>query len=1428
MPVIVNAPLPTGTSSLGVGAIRDAAAESLIQNFGPSPVLSQLLDQHQGYGREVAATTLAEAVKIHGGFSSTQTVQLREVIRLQSGWHSVFAPLQRTDKHQLTITTIIPNKFALDRNPESVAPRFVTERSETRSFTLAHFHLGARFFHEFYKTDEGIAQAKSRQITILQAAVISCKLTVAMAAVANGFYHRKARARSGMKYKNVFDALSKEVQLFGVFMKDKFAIYKIAQDIDAITQQTAGGGEYTPLNNFVVGTDLLNQITVSNKAETNPTSREASVASQMLSLGARALPNVLPNRTIYEDVAWSLENVPVDEMHVFRRVATVGQYYMIDGSRAGASGPISIKDELSIKIPDFDRDDYTRYGIEEALRHDMRYTANGDVTPKLEEFISNLPEVMERTGLRPSDARAIDPFVWRATNPLAPTVSSSTVSARDYRSVAFFGDMDYLYWSKDQMMQHARAAAAAARTAAQVNSEFANGLREYHSLVDELYTLPASTTTGEQNALYLYIYALYKSNINNASNNKFDVTACGSLRLPKIFRFDAVQELYAFGYSDKNVDYILSLGDTAANHTITEHPTTTAGLIAVVADNIVHDISFRQNFARPWGFGSLNHFRALADLVGNKVYQFYNQTYFVRARDVVRTLDVYLDSLKRIYGSSEIWSAFYVPSYAASGNGDEHYDSFHSVATNIIDRVRHPLWIDASKINPAVVPVSTKASDAWTLIMQSVTSFGADQQTSTPATFSKTFMGQFVTLIWTIKDSWDSTTKKLKTSATHLAFLTNRIVERYANVGEFETAIGALPSKPATVEDFITIIGASASGKSMVDNLFNGFANITTEVAKNFGFHEQVNFVETESVQTLTQLIGHFNNHSVIGLSLNTSLNASYSHSFEYVLTGAILAYVNAKSTLGADAKKEEKQLAYTFAIFVNYLRMLHYRHNITTPLTDRVIVAAISNNQIAPSERINDKTSSGGAGDPALRKRARDDGVQAASSDMNNYINTRLLFNPAVYATLQNVTIGVGAGQQSVVGVVIFAEHPDIGNPLVGHTPTGGGTAQLPGPFFTSHSRSGGLNHTVFAHPSLLLTTTSGHASNKRSRIDYFGALPSSVRNDSDYAQNASIDSAFDTRDARYLTGAVRNNITGPLYSVDSMSAKATAADIRERHNLIARLDALTSEAQDEETRIAGMLCVFSRNHRSTLETWLGFNLPIPMSCYIVAHPFIRLETEAMLAFAAGAGILYYAHEDVSNQYENASKQWLLHFSGWFGCYIADEAKLMVLPDVRIIQCVGGLDLQVYDDLNEFDANSLDFKKSAFVFSCGGMFSRDIALKCANPLSLFGKYDVRQFPYSFENEQRIFTQSPQWPGALFYNYLWAFHSMNRIDEAGFENYRMMVNEPGVTGLMLMGTHYAWAHNQRDHTSEIRGTGHLGSLRAPFSKMFSSGITYDS
>jgi hypothetical protein len=1417
MPAIINAPMPSGTSTPGVGVLRDEAAEALINNFGPSAVLSQMLEQKQGYGREVAATTLAEAVKIHGGFSATQTVQLREFVRLQQGWHTVFAPLQRTDKHLLTITTVIPNKFALDRNPESVAPRFVTERSETRSFTLAHFNLGARFFHEFYKTSEGIAQAKARQLTILQAAVISSKLTVAMAAVANGFYHRKMRARSGFKYKNVFDAMSRDIQLFGIFMKDKFAIYKIAQDIDEMTQQSAAGGEYTPLNNFVVGSGLLNQITVSNKGETNPTSREASVASKMLSLGARALPSVLPNRTIYEDVAWSLENVPADEMHVFRRIATIGQYYMIDGSRAGASGPVSIVDELSVKIPDADRDDYTRYGIEDALRHDMRFTATGELSSKHEAFIRNLPDIINKTGLRPSDARAIDPYIWRATNALDSSVNSSNVSARDYRVVGFIGDIDYLFWSKAQMMKHASAASEAARQTAQVSSEFSSGLREFRSLVNELYSLPTSMTVSEQNALYLYIYALYKLNVN-PNNNGFVANTFGSLRLPIVHVIDAANELYAFGYNDK----ILSLG-TAADAKVTKHA---LGAVADVIDaDKKHPVLFRPHFARPWGFASLNHFRTLAELVDNKVYKHYNQSYFVRAREIVRILDTYLEVLARIYGNSEIWSAFYVPSYAASGTGDEHYDSLHSVATNIIDRVRHPLWINGAKIGG--VDVKNLSSSSWT--EQTLNIFETAQKQQNPdANFSASFLGQIIDAVWAVKDKWDI--GKHQNNEPALNFITDRLKTFYEKPEEISAIYKAIGNKPidvATTIAFVTtdtsryaLKGVKDANELFMNNFNKSFANITTEIAKNYGFHEQVQFVDTVvSNAQLRDLINNFNNHSAMGLSLNTSMNTNYIAPFEYVLANAVLSYVTARIKNQPFAA-QEKRLAYTFAILVNYLRMLHYRHNVTTPLTDRMITKAIQDNQIAPSARVQaDPTN--GDGVNLLRKRARDDGVAAVSSNMDGYINTRLLLHPGVYSVLAPVIID-GA---SVVGTIIFAEHPDVGNPLA-PPPTGGPVNAST--MFTSHSRNafGSLNNTVFANQTLL--NTNPYDSNKRTRVDYFSSLPTSVRNDSDRAQRVGLGSAFDTRGPRYMTGAVRNNINGPLYSVDSESAKSTIAQITERHNLIARLDAMSAEAPDEETRIAGMLALLSRVHRSTFEAQLNFNLPIPMSCYIIAHPFVRIETEAMLAFAAGAGTLYYANEDVSNQYENASKQWLLHYTIWLGCYIADESKLMVLPDVRIVRYVGGLDLQVYDNLDEFDARSLDFKKSAFVFSCGGTFSRDVALKCANPLSLFGKYDVRQFPYSFENEQRIFSQAPQWPGALFYNSIWDFSAMVRADEASVENYKRLVDEVGVTGLLYMGTHYAWSHNDRDYKSELRGTGHLGNLRAPFTATFSSGISYDS
>ena len=130
------------------------------------------------------------------------------------------------------------------------------------------------------------------------------------------------------------------------------------------------------------------------------------------------------------------------------------------------------------------------------------------------------------------------------------------------------------------------------------------------------------------------------------------------------------------------------------------------------------------------------------------------------------------------------------------------------------------------------------------------------------------------------------------------------------------------------------------------------------------------------------------------------------------------------------------------------------------------------------------------------------------------------------------------------------------------------------------------------------------------------------------------------------------------------------------------------------------------------------------------------RVYHAGVVAFASGGGEgsvaeLMYGFEDISNQMDNSSKSWQVHYTIYMGCMIKLLDHLMYIQDVCIVEYLGGGDETVFTLEDGFDPQKIDFTpgsglKSSFVISCGANFSREKARECANPMSLSGDFEVK------------------------------------------------------------------------------------------------------
>ena len=419
------------------------------------------------------------------------------------------------------------------------------------------------------------------------------------------------------------------------------------------------------------------------------------------------------------------------------------------------------------------------------------------------------------------------------------------------------------------------------------------------------------------------------------------------------------------------------------------------------------------------------------------------------------------------------------------------------------------------------------------------------------------------------------------------------------------------------------------------------------------------------------------------------------------------------------------------------------------------------------------------------------------------NWVNSRLIFDSIFFSELAKVE-----GRNPVVDHfedIVRPEDPGRGGPLKL------GTNVNPANLFTfardRDAKLFGMAGTVFGHPDLVRHVESGKRAPQGGR---------SAQEEREELQNA-LDvntTGFEPKDRQFGGAEAQRPGRGILHTSPSSIGR-----IAKKHWLAARLDLLTKEENDE-IRIVGMMAIFTRVSRGSLENWVDNRLPLPDSCYVLAQPWIRIRTELLLAYdSRGVGELLYGHEDVSNQYNNTTKVWLIHYTIWLGAGVEFPTRLIILPDARLCGYLGGMDANIYTNMSEFDPRQIDFErvKSGFCFSMGANFGRERMLKECNPMPLFGRHISTTLPYRFENRNQIFAiDKAAWPSFILYNNILGLTQINRTDAVDQSSFgAMRGNADYIVGEMYMG-HHRTMDNDGKWTNYHGGTGHLLNISPPF------------
>lgn len=125
---------------------------------------------------------------------------------------------------------------------------------------------------------------------------------------------------------------------------------------------------------------------------------------RILTLGSRAMANVLPGIELFEHKPWRLQNLSEEELDQFQRLTTISCYGMISSEDAGDSqvGPhFDPAKLLSVQLRDIEGGDgWTTIKVDSNLLDaSQRWAEDGTLSRHHMGLIRNLGQILQRMGV---------------------------------------------------------------------------------------------------------------------------------------------------------------------------------------------------------------------------------------------------------------------------------------------------------------------------------------------------------------------------------------------------------------------------------------------------------------------------------------------------------------------------------------------------------------------------------------------------------------------------------------------------------------------------------------------------------------------------------------------------------------------------------------------------------------------------------------------------------------------------------------------------------------------------------------------------------------------------------------------------------------------------------------------------------------------
>ncbi len=454
----------------------------MIENFGPGLDI----EINPEDDKPINAKTLYESYhRIENRFLASI---VHAFVSNESGWWLKFSPMRQLRAgepllYKWNIRKGMPDM--MDPAPEETAPSYLTYTEEEQERRLVRYSKGFKILGDHMLSPKGKDELAFQLAQLSGAWWNAIKLLIAQTAIYSKLYWQE-KHREGIEHRNVLEAMTDEVNNFGILSYDEKGIMKLASWVRGQTTLPGVGQGDAPNFTMVVVPPGLKEFLGHAGDYTTESYRAGEALTETIRNvgGAQAMTSSIPTIEIFEDQVWNLVGLEEQDANMFQKITVIGEWTMIDGSDYSAySSKYPTKKMLSIKIRNVHG--WSTVSIKKAINKSFRWDGEGRLSHHHQGLVDRLAKELDESGFRLTDD-LVDPYVYRNDSGSVSNGGRIYPSEDTFKVVKHWGDVDSRYRTLAQDVEHGRRCIANLQSDPKRREDFEK-MRAMKDLMTQLY-----------------------------------------------------------------------------------------------------------------------------------------------------------------------------------------------------------------------------------------------------------------------------------------------------------------------------------------------------------------------------------------------------------------------------------------------------------------------------------------------------------------------------------------------------------------------------------------------------------------------------------------------------------------------------------------------------------------------------------------------------------------------------------------------------------------------------------------------------------------------------------------------------------------------------------------------------------------------------